>query len=220
MRRSERPERRKRRERKEQKPADKKPESIDEWIDMWFAELPYHALLVIKENGVVIGTVRKQEVESRGSPDLYLFLKGSAEFGFGNYRIAASYDGAFRGEHLRCEVGEPQQWRRGNSRAETRAIVDAERVRRERQEHYERDPLGATVMVLVEQGVLPGAGHTGASAKQGRIPEGRLRTMAETLRDAGPEDFRRCCTLLRDELPPALLEEVFSAYKLLEAQKL
>ena len=112
--------------RKERARADKKPESIDEWIDMWFAELPYHALLVIKENGVVIGTVRKQEVESRGSPDLYLFLKGSAEFGFGNYRIAASYDGAFRGEHLRCEVGEPEQWRRGNSRAETRAIVDAE----------------------------------------------------------------------------------------------
>jgi hypothetical protein len=82
---------------KERERADKKPESIDEWIDMWFAALPYHALLVIKENGVVIGTVRKHEVESRGSPDLYLFLKGSAEFGFGNYRIAASYDGAFRG---------------------------------------------------------------------------------------------------------------------------
>ena len=205
--------------RKERARADKKPESIDEWIDMWFAELPYHALLVIKENGVVIGTVRKHEVESRGSPDLYLFLKGSAEFGFGNYRIAASYDGAFRGEHLRCEVGEPQQWRRGNSRAETRAIVDAERARRERQEHYERDPLGATVKVLAELGVLPGAGRTEASPKQGRIPEEHVRTMAETLRDAGPEDFRRCCTLLRDELPPALLEEVFSAYKLLEAQK-
>ena len=185
---------------------------------MWFAELPYHALLVIKENGVVIGTVRKHEVESRGSPDLYLFLKGSAEFGFGNYRIAASYDGAFRGEHLHCEVGESEQWRRGSSRAETRAIVDAERAKRERKEHYERDPLGATVKVLVEQGVFPGAGHTGASPKQGRIPEGRLRTMAETLRDAGPEDFRRCCNLLRDELPPDLLEEVFSAYKLLATQ--
>ena len=210
-----------RRERREERArAHKKPAAIDEWIDMWFAAVPYDALLVIKENGVVIGTVRKHEVESRGSPDLYLFLKGSAEFGFGNYRIAASYDGAFRGEHLRCEVGEPQQWRRGNSRAETRAIVDAERVRRERQEHYERDPLGATVKVLVEQGVLPGAGHTEASPKQGRIPEEHLRTMTETLRDAGPEEFRRCCTLLRDELPPALLEEVFSAYKLLEAQKL
>ena len=204
--------------RKERARADKKPESIDEWIDMWFAELPYHALLVIKENGVVIGTVRKQEVESRGSPDLYLFLKGSAEFGFGNYRIAASYDGAFRGEHLRCEVGEPQQWRRGNSRAETRAIVDAERVRRERQEHYERDPLGATVKMLVEQGVFPGAGRTEASPKQGRIPEEYLRTMAETLRDASPEDFRRCCNFLRDEAPPALREEVFSAYKLLATQ--
>jgi hypothetical protein len=72
--------------------------------------------------------------------------------------------------------------------------------------------------VLVEQGVLPDAGHTGASPKQGRIPEEHLRTMAETLRDAGPEDFRRCCNLLRDELPPALLEEVFSAYKLLATQ--
>ena len=204
--------------RKERARADKKPESIDEWIDMWFAELPYHALLVIKENGVVIGTVRKHEVESRGSPDLYLFLKGSAEFGFGNYSISARYDGAFRGEHLRCEVGEPEQWRRGNSRAETRAIVDAEGAKRERKEHYERDPLGATVKALAEQGVLPGSGHTEASPKQGRIPEGRLRTMAETLRDAGPEDFRRCCTLLRDEAPPALLEEVFSAYKLLATQ--
>ena len=115
-------------------------------------------------------------------------------------------------------MGEPQQWRRGNSRAETRAIVDAKKVRRERQEHYERDPLGAVVKVLAEQGVLPGAGHTGASPKQGRIPEGRLRTMAETLRDAGPEDFRRCCNFLRDEAPPALLEEVFSAYKLLATQ--
>ena len=205
--------------RKERARADKMPESIDEWIDMWFAELPYHALLVIKENGVVIGTVRKHEVESRGSPDLYLFLKGSAEFGFGNYRIAARYDGAFRGEHLRCEVGESEQWRRGSSRAETRAIVDAEKAKRERKEHYERDPLGATVKALAEQGVLPGSGHTEASPKQGRIPEEHVRTMAETLRDAGPEDFRRCCTLLRDELPPALLEEVFSAYKLLEANK-
>ena len=206
--------------RKERARADKKPESIDEWIDMWFAELPYHALLVIKENGVVIGTVRRQDVNSRSGPDLYLFLSESAEFGFGKYSISARYDGAFRGEHLRCEVGEPQQWRRGNSRAETRAIVDAERARRERQEHYERDPLGATVKMLVEQGVFPGAGRTEASPKQGRIPEEHVRTMAETLRDAGPEDFRRCCTLLRDEAPPALLEEVFSAYKLLEAQKL
>ena len=204
--------------RKERARADKMPESIDEWIDMWFAELPYHALLVIKENGVVIGTVRQQDVNSRSGPDLYLFLSESAEFGFGNYRIAASYDGAFRGEHLRCEVGEPQQWRRGSSRAETRAIVDAERAKRERKEHYERDPLGATVKALVEQGVFPGAGRTGASPKQGRIPEEYLRTMAETLRDASLEDFRRCCNFLRDEAPPALLEEVFSAYKLLATQ--
>ena len=117
-------------------------------------------------------------------------------------------------------MGESEQWRRGSSRAETRAIVDAEKAKRERKEHYERDPLEATVKALAEQGVLPGAGRTEASPTQGRIPEGRLRTMAETLRDAGPEDFRRCCTLLRDEAPPALLEEVFSAYKLLEAQKL
>ena len=205
--------------RKERARADKMPESIDEWIDMWFAELPYHALLVIKENGVVIGTVRQQDVNSRSGPDLYLFLSESAEFGFGNYSISARYDGAFRGEHLRCEVGEPEQWRRGSSRAETRAIVDAENAKRERKEHYERDPLGATVKALAEQGVLPGAGRTEASPKQGRIPEEHVRTMAETLRDAGPEDFRRCCTLLRDEAPPALLEEVFSAYKLLEAQK-
>jgi hypothetical protein len=111
--------------RKERARADKMPESIDEWIDMWFAAVPYDALLVIKENGVVIGTVRQQEVDSRGSPDLYLFLKESAEFGFGDYSISARYDGAFRGEHLHCEVEEPEQWRRGNSRAETRPIVDA-----------------------------------------------------------------------------------------------
>ena len=208
-----------RRERREERArADKKPAAIDEWIDMWFAAVPYDALLVIKENGVVIGTVRRQDVNSRSGPDLYLFLSESAEFGFGNYSISARYDGAFRGEHLRCEVGESEQWRRGSSRAETRAIVDAEGAKRERKEHYERDPLGATVKALAEQGVLPGSGHTEASPKQGRIPEEHVRTMAETLRDAGPEDFRRCCTLLRDELPPALLEEVFSAYKLLATQ--
>ena len=130
--------------------ADRMPESIDEWIDMWFSALPYDALLVIEENGVVIGTVHKQEVDSRGFPDLYLFLMESAEFGCGNYRIAASYNGAFRGEHLRCEVGEPEQWRRGNSRAETRAIVDAERARRERAEAYERDPMGTARKEVAE----------------------------------------------------------------------
>jgi hypothetical protein len=200
------------------KRADTMPKSIHEWIDMWFAAVPYDALLVIKENGVVIGTVRRQNVDSRSGPDLYLFLKESAEFGFGNYSISARYDGAFRGEHLHCEVGEPDQWRRGSSRAETRAIVDAEGARRERQEHYKRDPLGAMVKVLVEQGVFPGSGHTGASPKQGGIPEEHVRAMAETLRDASPEDFRRCCNYLRDEFPPAVVEAVFSAYKLLETQ--
>ena len=196
--------------------ADRMPESIDEWIDMWFAALPYDALLVIEENGVVIGTVHKQEVDSRGFPDLYLFLMESAEFGCGNYRIAASYNGAFRGEHLRCEVGEPEQWRRGNSRAETRAIVDAERARRERAEAYERDPMGTARKEVAE---ILGTGGTEDSAKQGRILVGALHTMAQALVDASPEEFRRCRDLLRDELPPDLFEEVFSADKLLEAQK-
>ena len=196
--------------------ADRMPESIDEWIDMWFSALPYDALLVIEENSGVIGTVHKQEVDSRGFPDLYLFLMESAEFGCGNYIIAASYNGAFRGEHLRCEVGEPEQWRRGNSRAETRAIVDAERARRERAEAYERDPMGTARKEVAE---ILGTGGTEDSAKQGRILVGALHTMAQALVDASPEEFRRCRDLLRDELPPDLFEEVFSADKLLEAQK-
>ena len=76
--------------------ADRMPESIDEWIDMWFSALPYDALLVIEENGVVIGTVHKQEVDSRGFPDLYLFLMESAEVGGGNYRSAAGVNGGGR----------------------------------------------------------------------------------------------------------------------------
>ncbi len=197
--------------------ADGIPGNIDEWIDMWFAALPYDALLVIKENGVVIGTVRKQHVDSQSGPDLYLFLKESPEYGYGDYRIAARYDGAFRGEHLHCEVGEPRQWRRGSSRAETRAIVDAERAKRERAEAYERDPVGTTLKAIAKElGV--GAGNTKGSPKHGRIPADGLHTMAQTLCDASPEDFRRCCDFLREELPPDLVEEVFSAYKLLETQ--
>ncbi len=196
---------------------DEMPSSIDEWIDTWFAALPYDALLVIKENGIVIGTVRKQHVDSHGSPDLYLFLKESPEYGYGDYRIAARYDGAFRGEHLHCEVGERHQWRRGSSRAETRAIVDAERAKRERAEAYERDPVGTTFRVIAEQ-LAVGAGDTKGSPKQGRIPAGALDAMAQTLCDASPEDFRRWCDFLREQLPTDLVEEVFSAYKLLEAQ--
>ncbi len=196
--------------------ADGIPGNIDEWIDLWFSALPYDALLVIKENGVVIGTVRKQHVDSHGSPDLYLFLKESPEYGYGNYRIAARYDGAFRGEHLRCEVGEPKQWRRGNSRAETRAFVAEEKVRRERSESYKRDPVGTTFRVIAEE---LRAGDDEDSPKQGRIPAGAVDTMARTLRDASPEDFRRCCDFLREQLPPDLVEEVFSAYRLLEAQE-
>ena len=199
--------------RKERARADKMPESIDEWIDMWFAELPYHALLVIKENGVVIGTVRKQEVESRGSPDLYLFLKGSAEFGFGNYRIAARYDGAFRGEHLRCEVGEPEQWKRGTTKAETAAFVDAERKRRELNEEYERNPMGTVVKVLAEHGMLPGFGDAKDSPDEGRVPSDVLQEMTRMLRDTDDEDFTRCCRYLVANLPTSQLREVFSAYR-------
>ena len=196
--------------------ADGIPSAIDEWIDMWFAALPYDALLVIKENGVVIGAVRKQHVDSRSGPDLYLFLKESPEYGYGDYRIAARYDGAFRGEHLHCEVGEPEQWRRGSTRAETRAIVDTERAKRERAEAYERDPVGTTFQVIAEE---LGAGGPEGSPKPGRIPAGALDTMARTLCDASPEDFRRCCDFLREKLPPDLAEEVFSAYRLLEARE-
>ena len=202
--------------RKDREGADRMPADIGAWIDMWFAAVPYDALLVIKENGIVIGTVLQQDVDSTSGPDLYLFLKESAEFGFGDYSISAMYDGAFRGEHLHCEVGDPEQWRRGDSRAETRAIVDAERVRRERDEAYQRDPVGTTLKILAEE---LGTGDADNSPKQGRIPAGGLRTLAQTLCDASPEEFRRCCSYLREELPPEAVEEVFSAYKLLEAQK-
>jgi hypothetical protein len=189
------------------------------YVDEWFALLPHDALLVVKENGVVIDKLRKFQVNWRGSADLYLFLRDDAEFGYGKYTIAASYNGAFRGEHLRVEVGEPKQWRRGQTRAETRAFVEAERVKRERTEHYQRDPLGAVATLLEEYGVLPGADRTETSVKRGRIPEEQLRTMAQTLRDAGPEEFRRCCEYLREELPPELLEEVFSEYRRLETSR-
>jgi hypothetical protein len=205
-----------RRRREEQERAERAGFERMEYVSKWFVRLPYDALLIVKENGVVIGKIRKFDVDWNGSADLYLFLRDDEEFGYGKYTIAASYDGAFRGKHLRVEVGKPKQWRRGNTRAETRAFLAAESVKRERQEHYERNPVGAMVNLLVEHGVLSGSGPTEASAKQGRIPEEQLRTMAEALRGADLEDFRRCCDYLRDALPPDLLEEVFAEYRRLE----
>ena len=101
-----------RRIRKERERVEELRHARFEWITRWFAALPHDALLVIKENGIVIGKVRKFDVTWGDTSDLYLFLRDDEEYGLGNYRIAARYDGAFRGEHLRVEVGEPKQWRR------------------------------------------------------------------------------------------------------------
>jgi hypothetical protein len=184
-----------------------------EWVTQWFAALPHDALLVIKENGIVIGKVRKFDVTWGDTSDLYLFLRDDEEYGLGNYRIAARYDGAFRGEHLRVEVGEPKQWKRGTTKAETAAFVEKERARRALNEEYERNPLGTVAKLLAGHGVLPGSRDAEASSDEGSIPADALRSMTQALQDVSDEDFARCCQHLLDNLPPATLREVLSAYR-------
>ncbi|MEO2006146.1 MAG: hypothetical protein ABGY41_18850 [Candidatus Poribacteria bacterium] len=206
-----------RRLRKEQERAVDLRSARYEWVTKWFAALPHDALLVIKENGIVLGKVWKFDVTWRETSDLYLFLRDDEEYGFGNYRIAARYDGAFRGEHLRVEVGEPDQWKRGTTKAETAAFVEKERARRQLNEDYERNPLGTVVKILANRGALPGSRDAEPPAREGSIPGEVLDATLDALRNASDEDFPRCCQYLLDNLPPAMLREVLSAYRLLEA---
>ena len=200
-----------RRTRKERERAEELHPTRFEWVTRWFAALPHDALLVIKENGIVIGKVRKFDVTWRDMEDLYLFLRDDEEYGFGNYSIAARYDGAFRGEHLRVEVGEPKQWKRGTTKMETAVFVEKERARRALNEEYERNPLGTVAKILSGHGVLPGSRD--ASSDEGAIPADAMRSMTQALQGVSDEDFARCCQHLLDNLPPARLREVLSAYR-------
>jgi hypothetical protein len=98
----------------------------------WFHDLPAEdATLVVKENGVVVGTIDANEVHRVAHGDIHQYLWEHDDFGPGRYSIAARYQGAFRGRHMRFEIGEPSQWRRGKTRAQTRAFMEKERERRE-----------------------------------------------------------------------------------------
>jgi hypothetical protein len=202
-----------RRMRKEQERVEELRSARFEWVTKWFAALPHDALLVIKENGVVIGKVRKFDVTWRDTEDLYLFLRDDEEYGFGNYSIAAHYDGAFRGKHLRIEVGEPKQWTRGATKAETATFVERERASRAVDEEYERNPVLTTMKILAGHRVFAESLAPEDSADKGPLADDDLGRLLRTLQEVSDEEFSGCCQYLLDNLPPSMVRELFSAYR-------
>jgi len=183
--------------------------------DRWFRALPAHeAILFVEENGVVIGTILAIDVHGGANGDLFGYLHDHEEFGPGYYSIAARYNGAFRGEHIRMQVGNPNQWSRGRTRAETQAFLDAERKKRARREEYQRNPFAYTVNLLADAGVLPGAPR---QSPQNHRRREVIAQAAGTLVNLGEEDFHRACEMLRAELPGETAEAVFEEWRKLKA---
>ncbi len=200
---------RKRREREEQErvaAGDK-----DYQRDQWFRKLPAHdAVLLVKENGALVGTIHASEVYASSNGDLFEFLQEHEDFGPGYYTIGARYGGAFRGKQIHMPIGDYTQWRRGKTRAETQGFVDEEHERRKLRDDYDRNPVLTTLKMFADAGAAQVARD---ESPQAQARQAGIEQLAGQLLDMEEEDFNRACEMLRAQLTDDIVEAVFQEWR-------
>jgi hypothetical protein len=187
------------------------------WPHRWLHALPHGAILLVKENGILIGKLPASDAWVDNRLDIEEYLGEHEDYGPGDYSIASYYNGAIRGEHLHLEIGEPESWRRGETRAETKAFVDAQRKRKKAREEYARDPAMATMKGIAEIAASIRAPSERRTSPQRVLSAGEIAQLAEGLRGAtDPEGFRAHCQILRSSLSDENTNAVFREYRRIE----